>query len=340
MARKQTGRQAAPISSSIAIVGVSNFVGVRLADTLAKDPKFGRRVIALDSREPAFSSERVQFLKVDLTQPTADSTIAEILRSHNCDTVVHVSFFGQPTRDESYAHELEVIGTMHVLNACAQAGVRKIIIASSTAVYGASPRNPNFLTEEHPLSGSKNYRYIRDKIEVENLAKRFREAHPEIIMTVLRFAMILGPTVENLATQYFRRLFVPTLLGHDPLVQFLHEDDAVRAFRLAIEKNCSDAYNVVGKGVLPLSTVISLMGRVNLPLMHSFAYPIISGLWLLNAADAPGQHLDYIRYLWVADGEKAKRELGFEPRYSTKEAAMGFAGAERLRRIHLAVPEP
>ncbi|MBI4830843.1 MAG: NAD-dependent epimerase/dehydratase family protein [Candidatus Lindowbacteria bacterium] len=335
MARKQSGRKTAPSGGSLAIMGVSNFVGVRLAETLAEDKRFRKQVIALDSSKPAFSSERIKFLKIDLTQPTADSAIADALRDSGCDTVVHLSFFGQPTRDESYAHELEVIGTMHVLNACAQTGVKKIIIASTTSVYGASPRNPNFLTEDHPLNGNKNYRYIRDRVEVENLARRFREAHPEITVTVLRFAMILGPTVQNLATQYFRRLFVPTLLGYDPLVQFLHEDDAVRAFRLAIDKNCSNAYNIVGKGVLPLSTVISLMGKFNLPLVHAVAYPVISALWLVNAADAPGQHLDYIRYLWVADGEKAKRELGFEARYSTKEAAMGFAGAERLRKIHL-----
>jgi len=289
----------------------------------------------MDIRRPGVFRESADFHQIDLTKPTADSEVAEVLRAQRVDTVAHLAFFSRPVKDESYAHELEVIGTMHVLTACAAAGIRKIIIASATAVYGASPKNPNFLTEDHPLEGNKNYRYIRDRIEVENLAKRFRESHPGTIVTVLRFATILGPTVRNLATDYFRRPFVPTLLGYDPLVQLLHEDDGVRALVAAIRKDCSGAYNIVGKGVLPLRTVVSVMGKISIPMVYGIAHPMISALRFFNAADAPSQHLDYLRYLWVADGTKAEGELGFEPRYTTREAALAFAGAKRLRRIHL-----
>jgi UDP-glucose 4-epimerase len=336
LAKKRANRRSVSVPGSLAITGASNFLGTRLAKALAEDKEFGGEIVCLDVRKPSLTSKQVHFHNVDLTQPTADSSVAEILSSRACDTVVHLAVFGRPVKDESYAHELEVIGTMHVLNACAKAGVKKLILASTTAVYGASPRNPNLLTEDHTLDGNKNYRYIRDRIEVENLAKRFRESHSGTVVTVLRLATILGPTVRNLATQYFNRLFVPTLMGYDPLVQFLHEEDAARAFVAAIKKNRSGVYNIVGKGVLPLSTVISLMGRFSLPLVPTLAYPMVSALWLVNAADAPGQHLDYIRYLWVADGKMAQMELGFEPRYSTREAALGFAGAERLRKIHLA----
>lgn len=339
MAKKKAERKARPSAESLAITGASSFLGMRLAKALAEDGTFPKRILALDIREPAFASERIEYHRVDLTQPTADSTLAETFRDQACDTVVHLAFLDRPTKDQSYAHEVEVIGTMHVLNACAQTSVKKIVVASTTAVYGASPKNPNYLTEDSPLGGNKNYRYIRDRIEVENLVRRFRDSHPDTAVTVLRFATILGPTVRNLATDYFRRFVVPTLMGYDPLVQFLHEDDAVHALLSTIRKDCSDSYNIVGRGVLPLSTVISLMGKINVPLVHAAAYPVISALWLVNAADAPYQHLDYIRYLWVADGQKAKRELGFEPRYSTREAVLGFAGAERLRKIHLASSE-
>ena len=339
MATKKAKRKARPSTKSLAITGASSFLGARLAKALAEDEKIQNRILTLDIHEPVLLSEGAEFRRVDLTEPTSDSTLAEIFRTQECDTVVHLAFLNRPTKDQSYAHEVEVIGTMHVLNACAQAGVKKIIIASTTAVYGASPKNPNYLTEDYPLGGNKNYRYIRDRIEVENLVKRFRDSHPDTVVTVLRLATILGPTVKNLATDYFRRFFVPTLMGYDPLVQFLHEDDAVHALLVAIKENCSAAYNIVGRGVLPLTTVISLMGKINVPLVHAAAYPMISALWLVNAADAPYQHLDYIRYLWVADGQKAKQELGFVPRYSTREAVLGFAGAERLRKIHLASSE-
>jgi UDP-glucose 4-epimerase len=323
-------------SGNVAIIGASSFLGSRVIQALTEPRKLANEILAIDHRKPPLPAKGVRFCKVDLTDPTADASIAELVETHTCGTVVHLAFFSKPVRDESYAHELEVIGTMHVLNACAQAKVRKIILASTTAVYGASPNNPNYLTEDYPLEGSKDYRYIRDRIEVENMAKRFEEAHPETIVTVLRFATILGPTVHNLATEYFRYLFVPTLMGYDPLVQFLHEEDAVRAVLAAIKKDCPGAFNIVSKDVLPLSTVISLMGRVKVPLIYPLAQPMTSALWFLNASAAPSQHLDYIRYLWVGDGKRAERELGFKPHYSTREAALSFAGAKRLREIHLA----
>ncbi|GAB4348044.1 MAG: NAD-dependent epimerase/dehydratase family protein [Candidatus Abyssubacteria bacterium] len=336
MAKQGRRVRASHSPGDIAITGASSFLGSRVIQALAEPRKSANTILAIDTRKPPVSAKGVLFCKIDLTDPAADVRFADLLEAHACTTVVHLAFFSRPVRDESYAHELEVIGTMHVLNACARAKVKKIILSSTTAVYGASPKNPNYIPEDYPLEGNKDYRYIRDRIEVENMARRFRESHPETIVTVLRFATILGPTVRNLATEYFRPLFVPTVMGYDPLVQFLHEEDAVRSVLAAIRNNRSGAFNIVSKDVLPLSTVISLMGRVRVPLLYPFAQPMTSALWFLNASAAPSKHLDYVRYLWVADGKRAEEELGFTPHYSTREAALSFAGAKRLREVHLA----
>ncbi len=330
-------RQGVPAGNrgAFAITGASSFLGKRLVLALTEDTKIRKRILALDIHRPVLSTERMDFCRVDLTKPGADNGIAEIFRDHACDTVIHLAFFHGPKRDESYAHELEVSGTMRLLDACSSAGVRKIIIAGTTGVYGASSKNPGLLKENHRLDGNKDYRYIRDKIEVENLAERYRDTHPGAIVTVLRLGTILGPRARNTAAKYFNHLFVPTLIGYDPLMQFLHEEDAVRALVAAVEKNCSGAYNIVGEGVLPLSTIISLMGKVNLPLANTIAYPLASAFWFFNAAEAPGAHLDYIRYPCLADGRRAKRDLQFMPRFSTREATLGFAGSKRLRKIRL-----
>ena len=336
MARKKADRkQSVPAGNrgALAITGGSSFLGKQIVLALSEDIKIRKRILALDIHKPVLATERMDFCRVDLTKPGSDDSIAETFRDHACDTVIHLAFFHGPRRDESYAHELEVTGTMRLLDACSRAGVRKIIIAGTTGVYGASPKNPGLLKENHRLDGNKNYRYIRDKIEVENLAERYRDAHPGAIVTVLRLGTILGPRARNTAAEYFNHLFVPTLMGYDPLMQFLHEEDAVRAFITAVEKNCSGAYNIVGEGVLPLSTVISLMGKVKLPLANMIAYPLASALWFFNAAEAPGAHLDYIRYPCLADGRRAMRDLQFKPRFSTREATLGFAGGKRLRKI-------
>lgn len=315
----------------IAMTGAGSFLGGRLLEALCLNPDSPYDVFILDRVKPPSGLYGARFHQIDLTDPTADATVAELLRDLDITAVVHLAFLNHPILDQSYAHELEAIGSMHVMNACAQAGVQKLIISSTTAVYGALASNPNFLDEARPLRGNTRYRYIRDRIEVERMADRFRGRHPDITCTVLRFATPLGPTVNNFATHYFRLPIVPTIIGHDPLVQFVHEDDAVRALLLALDCDVNGAYNIVGEGVLPLSTVLKLMGKLTLPVFHSVFAPTLSALWLTDRALVPGYHLPYVKYLWVADGARAERELAFVPEYSVRDTVLSFAGIERPR---------
>lgn len=317
----------------IAITGVNSFIGANTCQRLQIDSRY--KVICLDIKKPPFLSKEALHYKVDLTEPTVDLTLADILSTNNVDTVVHCAFLTNPTRRGAYAHELEVIGTMHLLHACAKVGVRKFILRSSTLVYGPNPLNPNFLTEDHPVAEHSTYRYIRDKAEVEKMVERFKRKNPKTIVTVLRFGILLGPTVKNFFTEYLRRPFVLTLLGYDPLFQFVHEEDAVDAMMLAIEKDCDGVFNIVGEGVLPISTIIKLAGRFNLPVFHPFAYPLVQTLFSIGISPVGSKHLDFLRFPCVADGQKAKEELGFMPRYTVKECVESFAGMQRLRELHL-----
>jgi UDP-glucose 4-epimerase len=62
---------------------------------------------------------------------------------------------------------------------------------------------------------------------------------------------------------------------------------------------------------------------------------VLATLWLAQVADAPPTLLDYLQYLCVADGERARRYLGFTPAYSTREALLDFAGAQHMRDARL-----
>jgi len=156
-----------------------------------------------------------------------------------------------------------------------------------------------------------------------------------VTVTILRTAPLLGPTVRNYVSRYLARPLVPTMMGYDPLWQFLHEADAISAFKLAIFRDVPGTFNVVGEGVLPLSTVIKLAGRVPLPIPHPLAPPIVGALWLAQLAEAPPSFLEYLRYVCLGDGEKASAEMGFRPAYTTREALADFSSAQRLRDVQL-----
>ncbi len=319
---------------TVALTGADGFLGRNLVGLLEDDDRVGR-IVALDVTNPSTSGRKTRFYKVDLTQPSVDARLAEILAAEDVDTFLHLAFLASPTHASAWAHELESVGTMHVLNACRERPVRKFVLWSQTILYGASPSNPNFLTEDQPLRGHAESRFLRDKIEAEQAVARFAKQVPGTVATVLRMAPILGPTAHNYLTRYLGRRVVPTLLGFDPLLQFTHEVDALAALVLAVMRDAPGVFNVASEGVLPLSTVVQLAGRVALPVAHPVAYPLARALWAAQLSEAPWMFLDYLRWICVADTERASRELRFRPSFTTREAVLDHAGAQSLRDARL-----
>lgn len=318
----------------VGVTGGASFLGKNLIGLLEEDDRV-HRIATIDVDRPNTAGQKTRIYDVDLTQPTAEERVAEIFAAEGVDTVVHLAFLSSPSHTPAWAHELESVGTMRVLNASRRSRVRKIVMRSSTLLYGAHPTNPNFLTERHALRARKGEPFFADKIEAEKDALRFENPAKGRLVTVLRTAPILGPTVRNYLTRYLSRRVVPSIMGFDPLCQFVHEADAVAAFKLAIDRDIPGVFNIVGDGVLPLSTVIKLAGRVSLPLPRPIANPLVAALWVAQVSEAPPAFLDYLQYLCVADGEKAKKKTGFAPVYTTREALIDFASAQHLRDVRL-----
>jgi len=215
---------------------------------------------------------------------------------------------------------------MHVLNACAGVEPRRFVLISTTLVYGAHPKNPNFLTEDAELRGHRDSRFVNDKVRAERQVQRFAREHPRVEVATLRFAPILGPTVSNMYTRFLSRPIAPVMMGHDPLMQFVHEQDAAYALQRAVESHATGAFNIVGKGVLPYTTVLALLGRVPLPMPQLIARQLTKVLWTTQLVGSPPSFLDFLLYLCVADGNKARRELGFSPQLSIKRTILDFLG--------------
>ncbi len=334
MAPEETGIEVArgdapvvadPNQRVVAVTGASNFLGTELLRRLEEDRRYAR-VFALDVRQPLTPLDKTEYRKLDLTQPTVDAQIADLIATERVDTVVHNAFLTYPTRATTWAHELEDIGTMHLLNACAESKPAKLVLSSTTMVYGASPKNPNFLTEDQELKGMPGSRFVNDKVRAEKQVLAYANAHPDVAVTSLRFAPLLGPTVTNFFTRFFSRPVAPVMMGYDPLLQFVHESDAGDALKLAVDVDAPGAFNIVGKGVLPYTTILAMMGKVPLPMPRMVAYSLSKALWATQVFDSPPTFLDYLRFLCVADGDKAREVLGFEPRYDLKAIVNDFLG--------------
>jgi UDP-glucose 4-epimerase len=330
-----------PEQRVVAVTGAYSFIGAELIKRLERDRRY-YKVLAIDIRKPTFPMSKTQFHKIDLTLPTADADLAAVWKREGVDTVVHTAFLSTPTHANAWAHELESIGTMHVLNACAETDVRKLVVWSQTVVYGAHPLNPNFLAEEHELRGHlSRSRFVKDKVEVERQVRRFRDEHGGTLVTTLRTAGTLGPTIRNFATRFFARPVAPTLMGYDPLMQIVHERDVVDAFALAVDNDFPGEFNIVADGVLPYSTILAMMGKVPLPMPHFLARPLSRALWATQIFDSPPNFLDFLRFLCVADGGKARRVMGFAPRYDIKATIHDFLGvAPTVVSGTVVAPEP
>jgi UDP-glucose 4-epimerase len=314
----------------IAVTGLHGFIGQQLVPRLLSR-QASLRVIGIDLRRPMRFDERARFHRIDLTEPTADGRLAEVLQAERVEALVHAAFRADPTADLEADHELETIGSLHVMHACAAAKVKRLVVASSTELYGPRPDNPNFLTESHPLRGHPRAHAVKDRIEMERLLSEWAASHPDIEVTVLRPCWMFGPGFWNRVVRYFSLPVVPVPLGYDPLFQLVHEDDVVRAFERAVLQPRPGVFNLTGAGVAPLSTLLRLAGKRVLkipgPILHRLAYYPSQG----QTGDPPDAFYDYLRYLWVADGARGFDAFG-EPVYTTVEAWISFVSSRRMRR--------
>ncbi len=309
----------------ILVTGVASEWGKRVASQLALQPNY--HVIGLDSDQPKQEIPKLDFIQADIRNPL----LADLMKSEMVDTVVHLAITETQQPTEA-SFDLNVMGTMKVLGACSQALVRKVILKSSTVVYGARPDNSAFITEESTLRGSTSYGYARDLMEIESFCNGFRMQSPEIILTILRYPSIIGPTTDSPMTRFLKEMKAPILLGFDPMMQIIHENDVTDSMIHAVNQDVPGVYNVAADGILPLKKLIAVAGKIPLPVFHLFAY------WGANLMSSGGLgrstyipiEPDYIRYPWVADTTRMQTELCFSPRYTAEEALREFAGHQRM----------
>jgi UDP-glucose 4-epimerase len=307
----------------VGVTGANSDLGRLLLPRLAADPRVGKLVV-FDVAKP--EGIRADFRRVDLTKIGSEADMATAFDEEKPQVLYHLAFAGSRVHRADIAHELEVMGSMHVLAAAARTGLERLVLASLTALYGARPTAAAVLTEDAPLSGCAGSRFINDKIEVERQFASFRTRHPDVATVVLRFAPLVGPTSDNPVTRWLRTRTIPTLLGYDPLWQALHENDAAEALQRALVCE-SGVYNVAADGVMPLSGVVRHAGGRAVPMPAPVLKGVVRALESLGRASVPDALLDYLQFSLVADASRAAAALGFLPRYSMAEAVSSLQEA-------------
>lgn len=333
-ASRSKGSPAKRSTYRVALTGACTFLGERFIAAMENDPNCDH-ILAMDIKRPNSAGAKTRYERVDLTHPSADERMAALLERDGVDTLLHLAFLAFPSHASSWAHEVEAIGSLYVMNAAAAARVRKVILASTMMVYGAYPNNPNYLSEGHRLRGMPSSRWVMDKIAAERELVRLKEDLPDVITTSLRFGITVGPHSRSFFTRVFSRDVVLRLMGYDPLMQFLHEDDAVGALVHAFREDHQGAFNVVGDNVLYLSDALRLGGRVGVPVPYSLFKPTTTAFWGLQVVDIPGAFLDFFRYAWCGDDRRMREVMGFTPRFSSREALVAFYEAREQRRADL-----
>ena len=317
-----TRRRRSTRARVVAITGVHGIPGAALLRRLDEDDQVSR-VVILDRHAPALPLRKGGAAIVDLTATFADVTVAEVLARERVEVVVHGAFSAFPKRALEAAHELEVIGTRALLHAIVhnvrhEGTVASLVMVGSTMSYGARPDNPQYLTEDAPLRGGAEYPFVADKVAAEREVAIFRR-RTGMPTTVVRAAWTVGD-LGGVAARMLAPAIVPAVLGADPLVQLVHVDDLVDAVRRAVHAGRDATCTVAGDGVLPLSTVVKLAGRLRAPAPEAAVRAALQTLWIAGVGALPGAHVAYLRDTFVADTTHTRDLLGFTPRYAIRDA--------------------
>ncbi len=307
--------------TTVAITGVSGYIAQRLLHRLEADEEI-ERVIGVDIVPPRGETKKLEFHRLDIRDPQLGDAIS------GSDVVVHLAFVLNPMQDEQLMRDMNVEGTRNVLKAVEKSAIRKVVYTSSIVAYGARPDNDYPLTEESPLRANTDFNYAEHKQEVELLMRRWKDANPDVTLTILRFAIVFGSHVQNFISRTLEAPRIFAVRGYEPPFQFLHEEDAAESLYFAIKHDLDGAYNVCPDDEISFEEILAMAGKRTLALPASLMFPIARLGWKLGLLEAPAGEINYLMYPAIMSGEKL-RQAGFTTKHSSRDALAEALQANR-----------
>lgn len=321
------------VPNVVLVTGVSRFLGGHLAARLAANPAV-ERVLGVDTVPPGRDllrrMGRTEFVRADIRNPL----IAKLISSAKVDTVVHASVNSYSGHGQAVMKEMNVIGTMQLLAACQKSPlVRKMVVKSTSAVYGTSPRDPAVFTEGMEPKDLPSSGFAKDAVEVEGYVRGFGRRRPDVDITTLRFTNLIGPRIDAVLTRYFSLPVVPTVLGYDARLQLLHSEDALAVLEQSSMDDIPGVFNVGGDGVLMLSQAIRRAGRLSFPVPSAAVSPVSRFFRSTRLVDFSPEQMRFLNFGRVVDTSRLRERFGFAPRWTTQQAFDDFVRGRDLRPV-------
>src|SRR5919109_1230547 len=263
-------------SKRILVTGLSTYWGGRLAQALEAFPEV-EAVVGVDSEEPQVELERTEYVKAGAQH----ALLRRVVEAAEIDTVVDTRLVvDSSTTTPAKAHENNVIGTMNILAACSgpRSPVRKFVFKSSAHFYGCEQDDPAFFDERMGRPHPPRTPIERDIVEAEGSVNEFAEKNPDLTVTILRFANVLGPDVRT---------------SHPGV------------------------YNVAADGVLALSEVAGLLGKTYVPLLPPWGTGLAAAALRRLGLKIPPEMLAQLRFGRGVDNRRYKA-TGFDYRYTSR----------------------
>lgn len=312
----------------VLVTGAARHLGGLMVRSLVRDPSVDR-VVGVDVVPPRRPLLGAEFVRADIRNPV----IGRVLGSAGVDTVVHMGVIATPQQagGRTAMKDINVIGTMQLLAACQKSeSVRRLVVKSTSSVYGAGPRDPALFTEgmtpKHPPTSG----WAKDSVEVEGYVRGFARRRPDVEVSILRLANVIGPRVETAMTAYFTLPVIPTVLGFDARLQFVHEDDSIAALHRAVTATATGVFNIAGDGVLALSQAVRRTGRPTLAVPGALLGVVGRALAPTRLVDFSTEQVRFLTYGRAIDTSRAQRELGFVAKRSTSAAFDEFLAGHDL----------
>ena len=307
----------------VLVTGVSRDLGARFARSLATDAAV--EVVGLDVIPPRRDLGSADFVRADIRSPV----IAKVIATRQVDTVVHLAMVATPgsAGGRSSMKEINVIGTMQLLAACQRAeSFRKLVVQSSISVYGASPRDPAKFTEDMSPRAQPRTGFGKDSLEIESYVRGLARRRPDVVVTILRLANLMGAGVDSHVTRYLSLPVVPRVAGFDARLQFLHPSDAVDALLLVTRRDVPGTFNVAAPDVITLSQALRKMGRPAVGVPRAAAPLAAMLMRQARLVDFSADQIDALTYGRGMDTSRFRSRTGFVPKFTSLAALQEFVG--------------
>lgn len=304
----------------IVLTGISGRLGRQVALHLLS---LGHTIIGIDRRPCLGLPEAIRHHRVDLRRRGGQQAFAEA----NADAVVHLGVVHNFRIPAEVLHARNVIGTDELLKLVKLHNIGKVVLLSSGDVYGPSPANSHFLTEEAPLLASQRFPEVRTLVAVDRAVQSFFWRYADIEAVILRPAHIVGAHVRNAPSNYFRLRVIPTQMGFDPMVQLTREQDVCQAIGASLAPGVRGVFNVASTQPVPLSHILRALGKPVLPIPHPLFYSGVRKLWRWGLTSFPPPELDHLRFNTVLDTRRVEQTLKLATHAALKDVLAPFIAA-------------